>query len=65
MEFDAGLSKCHSTMDLEITIDGDLKLVDGVDEMRQRMLIWLGTPQGERLDPNTGCVVRFRTQEIR
>jgi hypothetical protein len=55
LKFEEGFVKCHSTLDIELTPSGDLALVDGVNNTRQQILLWLATPQGERLDPQTGC----------
>jgi hypothetical protein len=55
LRFEEGYVKCHSTLDLELTSSGDLALVEGVDNTRQRLLLWFATPPGERLNPNIGC----------
>lgn len=56
MSYGAGLIKCHSTLDLEITPWGDIALTDSDEELfEQRFLLYWGTPQGERINPAYGC----------
>lgn len=47
---------CHDSIDLVTTVTGDLALTkDETENNRQRLLMWLATPKGERLDPSIGC----------
>jgi hypothetical protein len=47
---------CHSSWDLVTTVTGDLALTKDEDENnRQRLLMWLALPKGERLNPKWGC----------
>ncbi|MFA5452382.1 MAG: hypothetical protein WC248_02260 [Candidatus Methanomethylophilaceae archaeon] len=52
-----GLYRCHSMWDLVTTITGDLALTkDEAENNRQRLLMWLALPKGERPDsPSLGC----------
>lgn len=54
MDISSGHCRCHSSLDLDLTPSGDLALVDGIEEMRQRFLLYLATPKGERIDPSIG-----------
>lgn len=56
--YSGGLCSCHSTWDLITTITGDLALTkDDAENNRQRLLMWLMLPKGERLDPSLGCCI--------
>jgi hypothetical protein len=47
---------CHTNFDLLTTITGDLALTkDDEENNRQRLLMWMATPKGERINPATGC----------
>ena len=51
-----GLCGCHSSFDLSLTVTGDLALTaDEEENNRQRLLMWMALPKGERLNPNLGC----------
>lgn len=52
----AGTIGCHSTWDLMTTITGDLALTkDEAENNRQRLLMWIAIPKGERLQRSVGC----------
>jgi hypothetical protein len=56
MSMGYGRMRCHGDLDLTTTITGDLALTsDSASNTRQRILMWLATPKGERLDPSIGC----------
>lgn len=47
---------CHSSFDLVTTITGDLALTkDDAENNRQRLLMWMALPKGERINPALGC----------
>jgi len=47
---------CHSSWDLITTVTGDLALTrDEQENLRQRLLMWMALPHGERIDPRIGC----------
>ena len=47
---------CHSAWDLMTTVTGDLALTrDEAENNRQRLLMWMALPKGERLNPSLGC----------
>ena len=49
---------CHSSWDLRTTVTGDLALTkDETENNRQRLLMWMALPKGERLDPSLGCCI--------
>jgi hypothetical protein len=49
---------CHSAWDLVTTVTGDIALTrDLAENNRQRLLLWLATPKGERPDPSLGCCI--------
>ena len=51
-----GMCGCHSSWDLITTITGDLALTkDEAENNRQRLLMWIATPKGERINPSIGC----------
>lgn len=55
LSLDAGSVKCHSAMDLLVGKTGDLALTKSSQQaLRQRFVLYLGTPKGERLDPDIG-----------
>lgn len=53
-DISTGFSHCHSSLDLVLTATGDLALISGIDEIKQRILLYLGIPKGERFDPKMG-----------
>lgn len=53
-DISSGFSHCHSALDLELTANGDLSIISGIDEIKQRFLLYLGIPKGERYDKNIG-----------
>ena len=54
----SGRVGCHSAWDLITTVSGDIALTrDAAENNRQRLLMWLATPKGERLDPTLGCCI--------
>ena len=55
MDISAGHCHCHSSLDLRLDATGDLALISGQDELKQRFFLYLATPKGERYDPNIGC----------
>ena len=55
MDISAGHCHCHSSLDLLLDATGDLALVSGQDELKQRFFLYLATPKGERYDPKIGC----------
>ena len=55
MDISAGWCHCHSSLDLTLDATGDLALISGNNELKQRFFIYLATPKGERYDPNIGC----------
>ena len=56
LELEAGICKCHSRMDILLTSTGDLALVSAPGPcVQQRLILWMATPHGERMDPNIGC----------
>jgi hypothetical protein len=62
---DVGDCKCHSLLDLRVSATGDLALTrDPQQALRQRFLIYLATPKGERLNPNIGCSLHDFTHEL-
>ncbi len=55
-ELGGGLCSCHKNWDLSTTVNGDLALTkDEYENNRQRLLMWLALPKGERLNPSLGC----------
>jgi len=54
MDIGPGYSHCHSALDLRLTAQGDLAIISGTDEIKQRMLLYLGIPRGERQDIRIG-----------
>jgi len=55
-DLSAWIVGCHSSWDLLTTITGDLALTkDTAENNRQRLLMWMVLPRGERLDPSIGC----------
>lgn len=54
MDISSGFCRCHSSLDLILTADGDLSIVDNANEMKQRFLLYLSTPKGERFNPQIG-----------
>ena len=55
MDLSMGELKCHRSVDLVLTPDGDLALTRTDSElMHQRLLLFLATPKGELLDPEQG-----------
>lgn len=51
-----GMVGCHSSWDLVTTVTGDLALTkDEEENNRQRLLMWMALPKGERIDPSIGC----------
>lgn len=55
LDISTGFSHCHTALDILLTATGDLSIVSGNDELRQRFLLYLATPKGERFDPEIGC----------
>jgi hypothetical protein len=62
---DTGICKCHASLDLLVNSQGDLALTKNDQQaMRQRFLLYLATPKGERLDPNVGSCIHDFVHEI-
>jgi len=58
MDFKPGRVKCHRSLDLMLTPDGDLALTEDSDtESLQRLVIYMFTQKGERYNPNVGCIL--------
>ena len=55
LNLEPGRCGCSLSLDALLTPDGDLAIVTGDEELRQRFIIYRATPKGERLDPNLGC----------
>lgn len=55
MDISTGFCHCHSALDLTLDATGDISLIHGQDELKQRFFLYLGTPKGERYDPKIGC----------
>ena len=55
MDISAGHCHCHTSLDLLLDATGDLALISGQDELKQRFFLYLATPKGERYDPKIGC----------
>ena len=63
-----GIIGCHSSWDLCTTVTGDLALTkDDIENSRQRLLMWIALPRGERLDNKLGCCVHeyFHQKNVR
>ena len=54
MDISPGYSHCHSSLDLEISANGDLAIISGINEIKQRMLLYLGIPRGELRNTRLG-----------
>jgi hypothetical protein len=62
---DTGWCKCHSLLDFAVSPTGDLSLTKNDQQaMRQRFLLYLATPKGERLSPLVGCCLHDFIHEI-
>jgi phage baseplate assembly protein W len=60
-----GSCKCHSLLDILLSPTGDLALTKTDQQtLRQRFLLYLATPKGERLDPTVGCCLHDFLHEI-
>lgn len=58
LRIEGGTCKCHGNLDLELTPSGDLALIsDPAECLRQRIVLWLATPKGERRDSEVGCLL--------
>lgn len=58
MDLGPGRDKCHYALDILLTPSGDLAIVSGDAELKQRFLMYLATPHGERPSkPEVGCFV--------
>ena len=58
MSFGKGSSKCHGSTDIALTASGDIALtMDAYSNLRQRLMMWISTPTGERLSPDLGCCI--------
>jgi len=56
--FETGICRCHGWGDLVLNSQGDIDVVTDEEEcITQRIIIWMGTHKGERLDPTIGCVI--------
>ena len=55
LDISAGHGQCHTSLDLLLDATGDLALVSGQNELKQRFFLYLATPKGERYDPKIGC----------
>lgn len=55
LDLSPGRSGCSLSLDVLLTPDGDLAIVSGEDELKQRFILYRATPKGERLDPTLGC----------
>lgn len=67
-----GSVRCHGNTDIALTATGDIALTtDAFSNLRQRMMMYIMTPKGERLDPDLGCVLwdfffeKDRPEELR
>ena len=55
LDISAGHGQCHSSLDIVLDATGDIALISGQDELKQRFFLYLATPKGERYDPKIGC----------
>jgi hypothetical protein len=64
-DLSGGYCKCHNVLDFRVGPEGDIALTkDDQQAMRQRFLIYLATPKGERLDPTVGSCIHDFIHEI-
>jgi phage baseplate assembly protein W len=58
LQTEGGVCQCRGNLDFVLTSTGDLALISDTNQcMRQRIIIWLATPKGERRSPDTGCLL--------
>ena len=58
LRIEGGVCKCHGNLDLVLTPTGDLAIItDPAECIRQRIILWMSTPKGERRDPEVGCLL--------
>lgn len=55
LDISSGHGQCHSSLDVELDATGDIAIISGQDELKQRFFLYLATPKGERYDPKIGC----------
>ena len=55
LDISPGFNHCHSSLDILLTASGDLAIITGQEELRQRFFLYLATPKGERYDDSIGC----------
>ena len=54
-DLSSGYNQCHTSLDILLDATGDIALIHGQDELKQRFLLYLAIPKGERYDPKIGC----------
>lgn len=55
MDISTGHCRCHTSLDLALTPDGDLSIITGQDEIDQRFFMYLAIPKGEFYLKDIGC----------
>lgn len=55
LDISPGFNHCHTSLDIQLTANGDLAIITGEAELRQRFFLYLATPKGERYDTSIGC----------
>jgi phage baseplate assembly protein W len=64
-DLSTGYCKCHSMLDFAVSPTGDLSLTKNNQQaMRQRFLLYLATPKGERLQKDVGSCLHDFIHEI-